>query len=587
MKHTIATLLITLLTAAVSAQIVELPWVCCFNDSADIAAWTLNPGPSARTLPNAWAQSSNISFVGQNSLIVSPDGGQTVATGSNLSGLLTAYRYFCLPAGDYSLSITLNFQGGTNDGLYVCWADSALSTNSAFSQGAWVEMTALDFGTKSQNKMINRTSNGWQTFTTQFRATGQKQKLVLVWSNSGNSSFRAAVVDFIQIAKSSAPTVDLLSAEADGTSLNINWQGIPNVRWQAAYKPKESTTLITIEDSTTNSSCTIPNLTEGFYDIFVRGYSPQSQDTGLWHILNNALVLAPNERCLPFEQLDNDRLVTCYWGSYSNPKQYHGAPIDLGPENIQSRHTVITAANPGYGATDPRTGDELQLLPEGKLCAVRLGNWNSGFQAEAVNYKFEVPTDGPFSLGIDYALVFENPEHDEAPEFSITISEEGKSKNLFDDKFVCDSSAVGSSWHHYTKNNSDNWWKEWSRTEYDLTPYAGTTVNVCLTTKGCSQGGHFGYAYFALDCNRVNLPLGNQTVEAASSELCPMCSIVQQAGSGLSLNLSRNATARIFTPEGRLVSLTFLTPGDELRLPNMPGVYILTINGEAYRLFVK
>ena len=39
----------------------------------------------------------------------------------------------------------------------------------------------------------------------------------------------------------------------------------------------------------------------------------------------------------------------------------------------------------------------------------------------------------------------------------------------------------------------------------NLTPYVGQNIQVRFTTYDCSQSGHYGYAYFTLDCAEAEL----------------------------------------------------------------------------------
>ena len=57
--------------------------------------------------------------------------------------------------------------------------------------------------------------------------------------------------------------------------------------------------------------------------------------------------------------------------------------------------------------------------------SVRLGNWNTGSQEEDISYTFRIDTNEHDLLVLRYAIVEENPGHEEAnqPHFTLDIKD--------------------------------------------------------------------------------------------------------------------------------------------------------------------
>ena len=194
--------------------------------------------------------------------------------------------------------------------------------------------------------------------------------------------------------------------------------------------------------------------------------------------------------------------TTCFYGTYGNPVSDTGC-IDFGYASPLSRHTVHYDIN----ETDPRTGGHLHTVPDGATASVRLGNWSyqySAPEAEAISYSLTVDTMDYNLLIMRYAAVLQDPNHsrDKQPRFSLEL--------LDATGHVLDSTCGRA---EFIANYQLGWniaagsvlWKDWTTVGIDLTPYAGQTVYVRLTTRDCNEGTHYGYAYFTLECMRRNV----------------------------------------------------------------------------------
>ena len=177
--------------------------------------------------------------------------------------------------------------------------------------------------------------------------------------------------------------------------------------------------------------------------------------------------------------------ITCTYGSFSNPYLNTGV--------IDNRHVVLTEQD-----YDPYTNNTLPTIPDCRDYSVRLGNSSTGAQGESISLNYVVDSTQADLLLLDYAVVMEDPNHTpaEQPRFTLEILD-GNNQLInpicgYDD-FVA-SSGLGWS------SSGGVIWNEWTTVGMDISSYHGQQVKVRLTTRDCDQGGHFGYAYFILDC---------------------------------------------------------------------------------------
>ena len=109
-------------------------------------------------------------------------------------------------------------------------------------------------------------------------------------------------------------------------------------------------------------------------------------------------------------------------GNLSNWQFYTGSCCPINANNltapINNRHTLTFGAG-----VDPFGGFPI-VAPGGGSYSLRLGNANTGAQAEKARYTFTVPAGlNNYSLIYKYAVVFEDPGHipAEQPRFEVKI----------------------------------------------------------------------------------------------------------------------------------------------------------------------
>lgn len=200
--------------------------------------------------------------------------------------------------------------------------------------------------------------------------------------------------------------------------------------------------------------------------------------------------------------------VTCSYGTYSNPYASIGI-VDFGSLDARSRHTV----HYDITETDLRTADQLHCVPNGYCSSVRLGNWQTGGEAESISYTFTIDTTVYDMLLLKYAAVMEEPSHTvtEQPKFEFNLYDaDGNTVNECYNATFVSSTELG--WNYGINNTI--LWKDWTTVGVDLTPMHGQTITIMLSTYDCSHSGHYGYAYFVLDLdNKTMLTDACSTVE--------------------------------------------------------------------------
>ena len=279
---------------------------------------------------------------------------------------------------------------------------------------------------------------------------------------------------------------------------------------------------------------TIPynTLTDTLYHFRVRAIC--EQDTSFWTDYISAYNINFGDYCIPFYDLCGPNTL-CTYGNYSNPysnkktldyrqkdwkeSYYTSYNYEMGRRYglygvygwndtyYRSRHTICFE-----GETDPRCDNELTTVPKGEKYSMRLGNWYNG-EGESVTFTHKIDSGYPLVLLLKYAVVLQDPSHTSAenPHFTLEILDEN---NVALDPicwyadFAADKNAEG--WknavnaHEPTSEEYRNVvWKDWTTIGVNLTDLSkdgDKIIKIRLTTKDCTRGQHYGYAYFTLSC---------------------------------------------------------------------------------------
>lgn len=202
-----------------------------------------------------------------------------------------------------------------------------------------------------------------------------------------------------------------------------------------------------------------------------------------------SLSLLGQSDCIDLRDL-NAPYIHCTWGTFENPYLNQGV--------CQGHHTVITDPL----ATDPRTQEQLYMIPFDETYSISLGDW-AGSSAESIAVDIDVDTNQFDLLILKYAAVLEDPLHtpEEQPKFTFEILDlqnQPIDTNCLSAVFI---SSPQLGWN----NHYPVYWKDWTHVGIDLTDFHGQTIRVRLTTYDCARNVHFGHAYFLLTCGEKSV----------------------------------------------------------------------------------
>ena len=157
------------------------------------------------------------------------------------------------------------------------------------------------------------------------------------------------------------------------------------------------------------------------------------------------------------------------------------------------------------GEYDPNTNYGLPTIPPGELASVRLGNDLTNAEAEMIEYSFIVDADVSSVLLLKYAVVLQNPPHDEDQQPAFTLEVQDEQGMTVPCTYANFSAGFGATqtdqtWHNAGTDSNPILWKEWTTVGVNLGDYDGQQLTIRLSTFDCTETGHYGYAYFTLEC---------------------------------------------------------------------------------------
>ena len=495
----------------------HFPYFCGFENEANAQGWVLD---NEKNSPNKWTIGGATAADGDRSMYISSDQGKTASYAAS-TGLQLAYKEFTLPVGSrYEIAFDWKCMGSPHDRMYVCWLPAAqhIYPSNYASLPTWLTSYWVAWsGTALQGDTVMSNSSVWQHGQFEVPGTGIPYRLVFCWisSDTGDAPRNpGACIDNVQIGRKIAcPKPQALDYLVLGDDSGVlAWYGNAE-SYDVRFKNSKSTSW-TEHRGLTQMKDTLQGLTKGTYTIWVRGIC--GNDTSIWSVYSNLLVYISSDMCVDYINFKNPAVATADVGKstgvLSAPYSLQGVgAVDLGSSSAASSHTVHT----DISEYDPRTGYALKTVPEGEVASVRLGNWSTGGYAERISYFYTVDSTMSILL-LKYAVVLENPQHTEEqqPRFTLKLLDEsGKQINP-----TCGAADF------IPSKNTDKWqkygeveWKNWTSLGLSLEDYIGQTIQIQLATYDCSLSGHYGYAYFTLDCAAAEitgLSCGDNTVEA-------------------------------------------------------------------------
>lgn len=427
----------------------------------------------------------------------------TSATYVNTKGSAVAYLPIVLPAGSfYQIDFDWMGRGNATDKMFVC-----LVTNPTYAFNQWAtNNNAIPSGVIAYRKVWNKTTaaNGtvindtvmqgrsdWRHGSFEVNGTGQTCYLAFFWTNGQGAPLNpGGCIDNVQInRKSTCPKpTNITYTTQTGSSGILSWTST-GTSWDVMYNNNNSNQWSS-DMGLTQPSDTISGLVKGMYTFWVRAHC--GNDSSSWAVISNILVYQSLAECLDYINLTAPYVQPTI-GSFASP--YNATTlVDNGSSAMSSRHTI----HYGRGEYDPRTNNLLQTVPKGEVASVRLGNWNTGGEAESLTYTYTVDSMAAIMI-LKYAVVLEDPIHPSADQPRFKMEVLNQNNQLIDPTCGAADFIPGT--------NTQSWnvagdvkWKDWTILGMNLQPYAGQTIKIRFTTYDCNYSGHYGYAYFTLDC---------------------------------------------------------------------------------------
>lgn len=511
---------------------VDLPYLCDFEDAAENANWTLNPSVNTITTDNRWVIGSAVAYTGERSLYVSKDGGET-STYASTNNVLLAYRDITLEAGDYDVAYDwLGLGNKTKGYLKVVYANRPTSSLNCLGNSVeptWVANAVQLMG--SNTSLVD--GDSWRHVQARVtipvaQANKTTTRLLFVWVNTDvtvKDSITSVAIDNFQLAKASATDYpDNIHVSTNLGISTITWDGTAD-NYEVMYRKKTDSEFISV--AADGNSVMLQNVEYGAYEFWICVVN--GEDRSVYTVFPTVYIYETD--CFDALNMYNAQFEYGTWGRTGKTVKGYDR-VDYGPSDVRSRHTTHFDLN----EVDPRTvikqGSDtiacLRTVPSGEFGSVRLGNWNTGSEYESMTFHYTVESSSMAVLLVHYAMVLENPDHTavDQPRFTLDVlNEQGMpidTKCASVDFHAPTSQEwedpdVRAIWHelYYVDPKGSNHlvnWQEWKTIGVSMEDYVGQTLTITLTSYDCDQGGHFGYAYFMLNCSRSDvdgLPWGD------------------------------------------------------------------------------
>ena len=506
--------------AATLTAAAQLPhsYTCDFEDDAENALWQLNkPKNEAYTWVNQWAIGSATASLGQKSLYISPDLGETAKYVKTDSRVMIAWRELTLETGRYDIAFDWKCGGdSTRAALLTAWVPESEYDNmfcmlsDDYNANKWVANNMLQFDCHG----ILAGMPIWAHAVDTLYSDGTPHRLVFlfVYSSSAQMLQPGPCVDNIMLARNNCgePTDKLVTMS--GQTVSLSWQSEAesfNLRLHRMGETKV-TEVKNIKQNNYSAS-----LQEGIYDIQIQVIC--DGDTSAWYGFPPAIV--HEALCFDYLDLTDDR---CFYSEKTGDHELIDTvlvtpgKIDYGFASVASRHTVHYVP----GEIDARTLNSIDMegnpvpalktIPEGALASVRIGSWEEHARAARVVYDFTIDAREASVLMLQYAMVLQYADHGEhqRPRMMIDIVDAATNKSLEPCMVVDLASEVGGEgWfrvpydlNSLKPNAKDVCWRDWATLGLNLAEHHGKHVKVLITVLGCEMTAHYGYAYFTLTC---------------------------------------------------------------------------------------
>ena len=503
----------------------DLPYLCDFEDDAENANWVLNPKINEINTTNAWVIGKAVSYTGgEKSLYVSDDGGVT-NTYAATNNVLLAYRDITLEAGEYDVAYDWIGMGNAKKGyLKVVFANRPTTSircgNNEMPDWVGKAMQLTDNLDSLNNSAVWRHVQARISIPNVTYANKTTTRLFFVWFNTEatkDDALTTVAIDNFQLAK--APDNDDYPSNIRVTTTlgvsEISWEAESDM-FEVLYRKRGDEEFTT--ETVNEKKISLTGVDYGAYEFWICSINENGKSA---YTVFPTVYLYETD-CFDALNMHNAEFEYGTWQHVTGKVVDGHERIDYGPDDIRSRHTTHFDQT----EIDPRTvyyedGQRyaLNTVPSGEFGSVRLGNWNKGSEYESMTFRYTVESSSMAVLLIKYAIVLENPPHpaDEQPRFTLDVfDEEG---NSIDTKCAhvdfhsptseeWEDPEVQALWHRNiwaAGNNAVVMWQDWKTIGISVDDYVGQTLTIKLTSYDCDQNGHFGYAYFMLNCVRSDV----------------------------------------------------------------------------------
>lgn len=503
----------------------DLPYFCDFEDDAEIQNWVLNPGVEAVNTDNRWTVGNATAYTGNRSLYVSADNG-TNNSYKSTNNMLVAYRDVTLDAGTYDIAYDFYGAGAAGDGYLKVFYGNLPTSNIKCvgnnQEPEWVSSKSNQF-LMGTDVMLTGADSWHHVQTTLTISPGHANKtttrLFFVWvnSNATKNKLESVAIDNLQLAKT-PPTYP------DNPHVG-SYLGVPSFLWddnadsyEIMYRKKTEDSFMSAQSF--SASLEMAGKDFGAYEVWIRAH--RGTDASIFYVYRTLYLYQTD--CFDALNMYGATFEYGKWNKTTGLAPTGYTRVDYGPESKDSRHTTHFDLD----EIDPRTiyrKDKvtygLHTVPNGEYGSIRLGNWSTNSEYESMTFKYTVDSKANAVLIIHYAIVLENPDHpaDEQPRFTLDVFDEAGEPIDTKCASVDFHSPTSSEWN--MPEIRELWhdvgsvkWQDWKTIGLSVEDYVGQTLTIKLTSYDCDQSGHFGYAYFMLNCSRSDvdgLPWGDNS----------------------------------------------------------------------------
>ncbi|WP_298354344.1 gliding motility-associated C-terminal domain-containing protein [Runella sp.] len=160
-------------------------------------------------------------------------------------------------------------------------------------------------------------------------------------------------------------------------------------------------------------------------------------------------------------------------------------------------HKITSAAD----GPDPRVG--IATVAAGSSYSARIGNSSTGSYYDKISTTF-VATQEKSLFQYKFAVVLQDPGHPtfKQPAFSILVQIDGEKAPCGFYEVAAGRGIPG------FKEKSNLIYRDWTTGSIDLRQYIGKKITISIRAQDCTEGGHWGYAYFDAELIKSEIRTG-------------------------------------------------------------------------------